>query len=163
MLSPKCAATPSRRGSNNRKTLPFGPIQADAGSLIKKALHEELGGFDESFYFLHDTDYCWRAQLKGINLHFAGEAIVHVRFRDTPLGIFRQARNQGEYNVLLYARYRVAGMPQVAWAKDMKGWVTLVRGVPQLRSEIGRLKWMRHLGWRIGRLQGSVKYRVLAP
>lgn len=83
--------------------------------LEDRVLHEAVGGFDESLPYLHDTDYCWRIQLAGTELHFVPEAVVHIRTRHTLPGIFRQARNWAEYNVLMYKRYlRYAPAPPEA-------------------------------------------------
>ena len=44
---------------------------------VKRRIHEEVGGFDESCRLLEDTDYCWRVQLKGTALHFVQDAVMH--------------------------------------------------------------------------------------
>ncbi|MDA0700047.1 MAG: glycosyltransferase family 2 protein [bacterium] len=111
---------------------------------------------------LHDTDYCWRLQESGVRLTFVPEALTHVRYRDTARGNYLQAKSYGEYNVLLYRRYRHHGMPPVDWRRGVKGWLTLAMGIPLLYRPQARLLWMRRLGWRMGRLQGSLKHRVFA-
>jgi glycosyltransferase involved in cell wall biosynthesis len=142
---------------------PFLP-HAGGGTLgVRRDLHLAVGGFDESLPALHDTDYCWRIQLRGVPLTYLPGALIHVRYRDTPHDTYRQARSYGEYNVLLYKRYRDFGMPAIDWRRGLGAWLTLLKAVPALHRPDVRLRWARRLGWHVGRLQGSVKYRIFAP
>ncbi len=141
---------------------PYLPHSGGGAIGVRRALHQIVGGFDESLPILHDTDFCWRLQLAGVTLHFVPEAVVHVRYRDSLRDIYRQARNYAEYNVLLYKRYRALGMPQLTLATSVDAWRKCARKLRRIRSreDLGRSVW--DLGWRIGRLQGSIKHRVLA-
>lgn len=130
---------------------------------IRRDLHLAVGGFDETLPTLHDTDYCWRLQLRGIHLHFVPDAVMHIRFRDTASGNYKQARAYGEYNVLLYKKYHPLGMPALRWMQALSAWFKLLSDAPFALTRGRRIRWMRRLGWRIGRLRGCVKHRVLAP
>lgn len=141
---------------------PFLPHSGGCGIGIKKAIHEKVGGFDESMLRLQDTDYCWRIQLKGVKLHFIPEAVVHIRFRSTLKDNFNQARSWGEYNVYIYKKYQLFGMPKLSWKSGTKSWLKLMKRIPQLYKKENRNKWLLRFGWLLGRLQGSIKYRVLA-
>ncbi len=137
---------------------------AGGGTLgVRRALHLDVGGFDESLPALHDTDYCWRLQLRGVELHFVPDAVVHVRYRDTFGGVYRQARSYGAYNVLLYKRYRDRGMSAINWRRGLAGWIDVLKGTVFLYRPSARLPWARRLGWSVGRLVGSLKHRVFAP
>jgi glycosyltransferase involved in cell wall biosynthesis len=141
---------------------PFLP-HAGGGTLgIKRAIHETVGGFDESLRLLSDTDYCWRVQLTGVSLEFVPDAVVYVELRHSLKGMFRQARGWGEYDVLLYKRYQSRGMPRLAWKSGLAAWRSLLRNLPRIRDEEKRLDWVWNFGWRLGRLQGSIKHRVVA-
>jgi len=129
---------------------------------VRRSVHEAVGGFDETMLSLEDTDYCWRIQLTGTKLHFVPDAIVHYRYRQTIRDHFLQPRLWGEYRVLLYKKYRPLGMPKLSWQVGMKGWLDLLIGLPRLLSQEGRVQWVRGFGQRVGRLYGSIKYRVLA-
>lgn len=141
---------------------PYLPHAGGCGLGIKAWLHEAVGGFDESFLCLEDTDYCWRVQLAGHALTFVPEALVHVRFRGRSREIYRQARRFAEANVRLYKVYRARGMPRLSWIHGVQGWLRLVRTFPYLRDPQRRGHWIWDLGWRIGRLLGSLRYGVLA-
>ena len=136
---------------------------AGGGSLgVRRSVHEAMGGFDESLLFHEDTDYCFRLQLAGVKLHFAPEAVVHVRNRESLKGSFRQARLWAQYQVLLYKRYRqLTGMKlERPWATYLRRWKGLFWRIPQIRRKEGRAAWFRSLGYQIGRLQGSLKHRI---
>lgn len=136
---------------------------AGAGNMgIRRAVFEKVGGFDESMAALFDTDLCWKIQLSGTPLESAPGAILHVRYRDTAGSLYRQARSYGEWNVFVYKRYRLHGMPILHWKHGVAGWIDLVRELPALFSPSARASWLWNLGWRVGRLKGCIKYGVLA-
>lgn len=153
---------PQQHGLQEYKHPPYLPHAATANLGIKRSLHQAVGGFDETMPRLQDTDYCWRVQLAKTELYFVPEAVVHYRFRNTLSGTYRQARLWGEYNVFLYKRYRPLGMPELSWKKGVRAWVRLLRRLPRIRRREKLARWMWHFNWRIGRLKGSIKYRVWA-
>ena len=111
---------------------------------------------------LEDTDYCWRIQRAGTPLVFVPEAVVHVRLRHDLAGVFRQALAYGEHNVAIYKKYLPAGMPRLPVAGGLLRWAKLGLTLPGalLPSVRPRVVWQ--LGWRLGRLRGSWRYRVAA-
>ncbi len=158
----------SSRGGNQNKGLqsyiypPFLPHAGGCGLGVKRWLHEALGGFDETFLRLQDTDYCWRIQLEGVELHFVPEAVIHVRYRTNRRSIYRQARENGEANVHLHKKYLPKGMPELSWKHGVAAWLTLLKTLPHLTDPHRRSRWLWQFGWRIGRLTGSLKYHVLS-
>jgi glycosyltransferase involved in cell wall biosynthesis len=155
---------PQQEGVQAYHYPPYLPHASASGLGVRRSLHEAIGGFDESMLILEDTDYCWRLQRMGVNLHFASDAVIHYRFRHTLRGIYCQARNYAEYNVLLYKRYQSAEMPPLcfSWKEYVKGWLRLFQRLPQTHNSEMRAKWLWQFGWRTGRLKGSIKYRTLA-
>ena len=133
---------------------------------FKKFVFEKLGGFDESFKNLQDTDFCWRAQLEGIRLHFVSDAIVHIRFRDDVKGIFSQARNYGEYNVKIYKKYIPHGMPRISKKESLYNIKKFMLYLYQYIRCSGSLENKAYLAWQVGwfwgRIKGSIKYKVFA-
>jgi glycosyltransferase involved in cell wall biosynthesis len=127
---------------------------------VKRELHYAIGGFDENLPYLEDTDYCFRLQLTGIKLHFLAEAVVHYRFKDRHHALFNQARHWGQYNVLMYKRYRESMRLEHPWKRHLSLWRSLIRRSPCLLEKEQRLAWMKTLGTQVGILQGSIKYRV---
>ena len=151
------------QGLQPYKYPPFLPHASGSGLGIRRDVFERVGGFDEDLTNLQDTDLCWRVQLEGVELHFVADAVVHYRFRDSLREIYVQGMNYGEHNVLLYKRYRERGMPKASWKRGVRAWIRLVRTAPDLLHPEKRLRWIRQLGWRVGRLRGCFMYRVWAP
>jgi glycosyltransferase involved in cell wall biosynthesis len=158
----KSHANPQRDRLGQYKYPPYLTHAGGSGMGVKRSVHEAVGGFDESLRILEDTDYCWRIQLAGIKLHFVPDALVHVRYRDTLCGIYRQARTYAEYNVLLYKRYRPLGMPRLSWKASVPAWANLLRRLSRIRRKQDLGQWVWQFGWRVGRLHGSMKYRIFA-
>jgi glycosyltransferase involved in cell wall biosynthesis len=131
-----------------------------SGLAIKRRLHEQVGGFDESLPRLEDTDYCFRVQQLGSELYFAAEAVVHVRYSTKPVSLFRQARLWAEYNVLMYKRYGGGACLGHPWAAYTQTWRDLICCVPRTFKKETRSAWMKTLGTQIGLLQGAVRFRV---
>jgi glycosyltransferase involved in cell wall biosynthesis len=137
---------------------------AGGGTLgVKKYLHEAVGGFDEALPCQHDTDFCFKVQLRGVELHCVPEAVVHIRCRDTLRGLLRQARDWAEYTALLYKMYRPLETKDDLWlwTRFVTQSKHLLRSVTQIRfGRSHRAVWVWRVGWQLGRLIGSIKYHV---
>jgi GT2 family glycosyltransferase len=143
---------------------PFFPHAAGASLGFRRSLYSAVEGFDEGFPALHDTDFCWKAQILGEKIHYVEDAIVHYRCRDSIRGNFKQKKFYGEYNVKLYKKYRKLGMPQINWKEGLKRWRHLlrIRQILSLRNPSHRALYLPRLGWQLGRLKGCIKYKTLA-
>ena len=137
--------------------LPFG---AGCSLGFQRAALRRLGGYRERASFCEDVDISWRAQLAGYRIEFVPDAVVHYRSRTTLRAMFRQHRNFGRSRALLYRDYRDAGMPPRPSKVALGEWWFVARAVPKLRTRTEAARWSRRLGRCIGRLQGSVRYRV---
>jgi glycosyltransferase involved in cell wall biosynthesis len=140
---------------------PHVPIGPTAGMGVRRAVHEAVGGFDESVRTIPDTDYCIRVQQQtGARLEFVPGAIVHYRYRTNTSAIFRQANRYAHDFALLQSRYGAAAPGFARWL--LKHWRPVLRDLPRLyrRGVRGRLAWL--LGYQLGRYRGSAKYRVRA-
>jgi glycosyltransferase involved in cell wall biosynthesis len=143
---------------------PFLPYSFCAALGVRRAVHEALGGFDETFADGgEDRDYCYRAQLSGVPLVLVPDAVVHYRHRRGALEMYRQARGYADGQVRLYRAYRHLGLGRPPLPQAVVSWVlTPVKLVPALRSRRSFALWMARLGWRVGRLKASVRLRVWA-
>lgn len=131
---------------------------------MTRALHEAVGPFDESPELGHAeaADYCFRAQLAGFPLHFVPEAHVHVRLRRTLPAVYRQSRGWAESSVGLHRKFAAAGMPAPNWLRGVGAWAVAGPRLLRVRSRAGLVRWVYLHGWRMGRLRGSVRNRMLA-
>ncbi len=162
---PRIAASrgnPQAEGLNPYTYPPFLPHAGGGGLGVKRSLHRQVGGFDETMSVLEDTDYCWRIQLAGTPLVFAGDAVVHIRYRQSLDGIFRQTLAYGEHNVAIYRAYRDRGMPRLGWMPGLARWAKLLLSCPTVLIPGRRSRWIHQLAWRLGRLRGCLKHRVSA-
>lgn len=155
---------PQKDGLTRYDYPPYLPHAGGGGLGVLRRVHEEVGGFDESMPALEDTDYCWRIQRAGHPLVFAPEAVVNIRHRHDHGSIFRQGVSYGQHNVLIYKKYRALDMPRLGWLPGLSRWAGLLLRTPRLLlTREGRARWAWQLGWRLGRLKGCWKYRVVAP
>ena len=138
-------------------TFDFLPRAGACGLAIRRGIHESVGGFDEGIRFHEDTDYCWKVQLAGTALGWAGDALVHVQHRRDSADRFRQARLWAMSQVVVYKKYRRLGMPKASNKAALREWamlMTLLARAAAGRTLPGNLAW--RFGTRRGRLQGSI-------
>jgi glycosyltransferase involved in cell wall biosynthesis len=130
---------------------------------MRLSLYQKLGALNESYPCVYDTDYCWKAQVEGFQLHFLPEAIVHYRLRHTLKGLFRQAKNWGRETPRLHVSYgaKLEGKhPLLRLVRDLfpdllKGSRLFLKSVRQVPGAQGELAiWTWWLGYRIGKIQG---------
>jgi glycosyltransferase involved in cell wall biosynthesis len=131
-----------------------------SGMGVKRAVHDRIGGFDESLLQRQDTDYCFRIQLQGTALHYAADAVIHVRYQASGGALFRQARRWGRYQALLYKRYGDGAALDHPWHFYFQTWRDLIGCMPRLFKNAQRPAWMKTLGTQIGLLEGAIRYRV---
>lgn len=141
----------------------FLPFASTCGLGIRKDIHEKIGGFDEEMKYVEDAEYCWRVHIAGYKLYFAEKAIIHYRLRDTLWRSFKQARNYGEYDVLLYKKYQKFNIPKQNKKKAINDWKKLFRRIPKLYDSENRTIMVKSFGKKIGRLKGSIKYGIFVP
>jgi glycosyltransferase involved in cell wall biosynthesis len=153
---------PQGKGLSRYWYPPFLPHAGGGGLGVQRAVFVRLGGFDSEMPGLEDTDFCWRAQLAGVTLQFVPEAVYYVRHRHTVRGLWDQALSRAEQNVLLYRRYRRLGMPALTWQQSALAWGGLLGRLAQIRSTAQGVAWLWQLAWRLGRVRGSLRYRVWA-
>lgn len=154
-------ANPQQHGVQKVNYPPYF-CHAGGGTLgVKRSLCLEVGGFDESLPYLHDTDFCFRVQMQGVALEFVPEATMHIRFRTSLKSIYRQACNYAEYNVLLAKRYEEYGLaPPDRWNKFAKDWFRLFRMTRKLPGgNAQKAAFLARFGWQVGQLRGIIKHR----
>ena len=131
---------------------------------ITRSLWNSVGGNDEHFGATgEDFDFAMRVFLEsGISPILAERAIYHCRLREGSARSFRQARRYGRSHAQLYSRH---GKGRVSLRENsvtaVRDWWWILSRAPLALRSARRQNWATHLGRRIGRLQGSIAFRVL--
>ncbi|WP_315791491.1 glycosyltransferase [Fischerella sp. JS2] len=143
---------------------PYLPLLSGNNLGIKRSLHQAIGGFDENVLLLEDVDYCWRIQELGVKPYEVKDALVHYRFRDSIIDVCRRAWNVGSYEALLYKKHKPMGMPQlISWKSFVRTGVMFPLRflLLKVRDKITLTQSLMDLAWRVGQLQGCIKYGCL--
>jgi glycosyltransferase involved in cell wall biosynthesis len=139
------------------------PYGANCG--FTRRVWDDLGGFDESYVFGgEETEFFWRAQLRGYELRVVPDAVVTYVQRERPREVFSQKFRYGRAAVQLYANFRSLGMPRSSTLNALAKWARMP--VKAARALLNRDRWFDlviSLGFATGRLSGSWRYRVWYP
>ena len=137
------------------------PFASSCNLGIDRARFLAVGGFDEQLVVGEDIDLSMRLHLLGIALHFAGDAVVHYRYRPTMGSTFDRAIAYGAARPVIAERWRGrGGVPVPRW-RGARNWLWLVRHLGLLRSRPGAARWLWVAGQRLGALRGSWRVRRL--
>lgn len=139
------------------------PYPLGANMAMTRDVFDAVGGFDESFRGGHDeADFAWRAADAGFPTRFVPEARIDYLQRSDVRGVVTQRRNYARTAIQLWTRHphlvdplgvSLRGALQGAltglttWGRVLRGSATLEDGA----------EW----GWRLGTLEGHLRYRVL--
>jgi glycosyltransferase involved in cell wall biosynthesis len=143
------------------------PIQLDflpaAGSNvgIRRGLFLRLGGFPEMFAGSEDVAFSWNACLAGAVVHFVPDALYRYRHRETLRSLLRQSSNWGRETVLLFRHYRGHGMPGRSLATAGREWRAVFQGLLCARGRAQSAHYIFRLGYCLGRIHGTIIYRVM--
>lgn len=144
---------------------PYLPFAISCNIGVKRAVHQAVGGFDETFAMIEDIDYSWCIQEQGIKIQQVSEAIVHYRLRKNFKMVCQRAWGVGVYEALLYKKHKNYGIPKMlmSWKSFIKAPLEFMLEVIsfKVRDQDAIAKWMLTLAWRAGQLIGCVKFGYL--
>lgn len=144
----------------------FGRPVASGAMAMHTWVWQAVGGNDEHWDFTgEDYDFVLRVHRDlGLTPGFAADAVYHCRVRSTASGSFRQARRYGRAHVALYRRY-VEHRPSIAarGADAARRWWWVLSRMPLAPVRRRRVLWARRAGMALGRIEGSIRERVLLP
>jgi GT2 family glycosyltransferase len=117
-----------------------GPVGVIPGAalLVRRGVFFELGGFDADYgAYLEDVDLCWRAWLKGYEVHYRPEAIARHHYGATGGGRW------SAYRVRAMQRNRLANMVKNLEARTLPGglFVSLAYDVYRVLEYSRRGQW----------------------
>jgi len=127
---------------------------------IRRQMFESFGGFPEEFSGSQDIAFSWRVQLSGTAIHFVSDAVFCFRYRETLSNLYRQSCNWGTSNVLLYRQFRKHGMPGRSLITALKEWIDVTGKFLRVRTKSEAAHLIVRLGYCVGRIKGSIRYRV---
>jgi GT2 family glycosyltransferase len=154
------AGTPSALFEKYERFLSY----ASGASLgIRRAVFDQIGGWDETFANATDADLCFRAQLDAAaTIDFAPAATMQYRYRHDLSSLARNMRAYGQADAQLVARFRSSGLTGRSAAQVAKSWLWLVVHLPGAAISIDRRgNWLRRANIALGRAVGGVRHRVL--
>lgn len=126
---------------------------------VRRDAFDRVGGFDGFIRMGQDNDFGWRVQLSGGTIGFSPEAIVHYRMRPG-WSYFGRYVAYGIGQVQQYQRYRSQGMPRRPWVGAAR-LVASLACTPIALVPSQRYRWMTNAAISLGRLRGSIRYRVV--
>jgi glycosyltransferase involved in cell wall biosynthesis len=159
------AAAAWRRGEVPRSSLmtilDFLPFAWTANLAVWREAFDSVGGFPR-YEVGEDVALSWNLQIRGFDLDFAKNAIVHYRLRDDYRGQFRQWHQFGIGQARLYREYRSYGAQRRPYPGVLKAWLRLAIGARHLLGDqSARGRWLRQLAFESGHPRGAWRYRTL--
>lgn len=158
---------------------PFQPYAATGNAAFRRAVLDQIGGFDEALWAGHDADLSWRMQLQtAYKIAAAPLAIVSHKQDLTFKGCLKQKRRHAQGAVLLYKKYQQYRQSEVAPLKEIYWEYRSIarRGSNCLRHFLAARVGLRssfdqdqhyqlviELGEKFGRIEGSIRNHVWYP
>ena len=128
-----------------------------------KEAFDRVHGFDTYLLAGEDVDFCWRVQLAGFRCELVPGAVAYYRLRENSRALLRQQFRFGRATVLLHKRFRPDGKPRPRLRQVARGYAWSLTRLPFLLSSRRRHIWIILTMQRLGRLWGTVRYRVWYP
>ena len=130
---------------------------------VQRRWFDRVGGFDERYpHSGADVAFSWSILLLGGDFAIAPGAIVHYRARGDLRSVFRQQFRVGQGQAFRFARFRGDGMPRSGAGEVLSRWVALVVALPAVAvSAQVRGRWVGTFARRLGRVAGSLQFRVV--
>ena len=139
----------------------FHPVAVTSNMAIRRDLFLLVGMFDESFTWGHDDEFSYRLQLKGLSYAYVPTAVVHYRLRSSVRAMMRREFQDEVAAAHLFSVFGAEGYPRASPLGVLKHWAWLLLHVGDLRRRETAGRWLRKAAGAVGRLRGSLRYRVI--
>ncbi|MGA9077722.1 MAG: glycosyltransferase [Acidimicrobiales bacterium] len=161
-LDPLPATETTERRLHLPTDFPLMPRFSGGNIGLRAEAFATLGGWDDAYRAAEDVDVSWRAQLAGLKVAFAPDALVYVRRRATARDAFSQGLGWGFAQPRLLRRYQHHGLRRPPLSDAVIDWMKLLMYVPAAAaSRRLRRNWAALLGVRLGRVMGSLRWQRL--
>lgn len=139
------------------------PVAPGGNMAITKHDFDRLGGFGAGGDALEDFEFCFRAWANGLTVRQSGtEATIHYRLRQESRALYRQGYQYGRARARVYRTLVDHELVKPCSLSGWRSWVKLALTVPMApfsRGHRAMAAWI--LGNRLGRVAGSIRYRVV--
>lgn len=132
------------------------PVLSSCNFGIRRSTFLDVGGFDVTYLRGQDAELSLRLYERGIDAHFAPDAVVNYRLRTTLRSVFGQALGWGEANYRLRSRI---GRPS-RLGSSLRSWAWLATHIHHLGDRTRRARWIYIAGIRVGLLRGAIMRRT---
>ncbi|GAB87424.1 glycosyltransferase family 2 protein [Gordonia rubripertincta] len=129
---------------------------------VRRDVFDAVGGWDEDYPTAgSDIEFCWRVQTAGYTFGFAPEAMVAYRYRTGMRESWKQVVDYGSEEARVAKQYGARGREW--WWFPVHAAVVLATCPvwPWGWSRRRRGAWVWVTGNLVGRIKGSLKYRVV--
>jgi glycosyltransferase involved in cell wall biosynthesis len=141
----------------------FAPFAFGSAIGVSRRALEAIDGCPEGYGPCQDMALSFQLQRSGATLTFLDQPLVRYRFRDTIPGLFNQTRHWGYYEALVYRDFGPDFAHRRRASLALSEWVGIMRELAAARNRAGLARFAVRLGYSVGRLQGSLRYRVFYP
>jgi glycosyltransferase involved in cell wall biosynthesis len=139
------------------------PVAPGGNMAITKHDFDRLEGFGAGADALEDFEFCFRAWTNGLTVRQAGtDATIHYRLRQESRALYRQGYLYGRARARVYRTLVDHELVKRRSLSGWRSWAKLALTVPMApfsRGQRAMAAWI--LGNRLGRVAGSIRYRVV--
>jgi glycosyltransferase involved in cell wall biosynthesis len=141
------------------EVLGFLPYALGGNFAIWRDIFGSVGGFRSGRS--NDVEFSWRAQLAGYQLGFTPDAVMYHRHRSTLRSHAQQSEQWGVSHCRLYRQFRSHGIHRANVVRATLRFGKSVAIGPKLLLDRNRRGWwIGSISYRVGRVHGSIRYRV---
>jgi glycosyltransferase involved in cell wall biosynthesis len=140
--------------------LGFLPYALGGNFAVWRDIFSSVGGFRTGRS--NDVEFSWRMQLAGYRLGFTPDAVMCHRHRSTLRAHAKQSEQWGISHCRLYREFRSQGIQRDNVVRATLRLGKCVAIGPKLLVDRSRRGWwIGAISYRVGRVHGSIRYRVL--
>jgi len=132
-------------GDSVRGTQPV-PVASGAALLVRKAVFDDIGGFDESYFmYMEDLDLSLRARILGYEIVCAADAVIthayDIGMSPEKFGLLEQNRIHTLLKVL--GRLTLLRLSAALFLTELATWsFALLRGPAYVRAKVTGYRWL---------------------
>lgn len=127
---------------------------------LSRAVLLSVGGWPEEYVPNEDMALSFRLQRSGVPLVYLPEPLLRYRFRESIRGLFSQTRRWGYQSAHVHRDFGAAFAARRPVSLAVSEWLAVLRQLATARNRADLARCAVRLGYSVGRLMGSLRYRV---